>query len=129
MNDQLKRNYIQDTLDKYKNNANKLWRNIRKIWASAKNDKSTRIKSSQIQCDAHTISNILNSHFSSVGENIAKKIDNVRIEEYYPDFHPPTFDLETTTPTIVAECMDQSSSSPSCGFDGITAYLCENMQS
>ncbi len=40
----LKRKYIENTLDKYKNDSKKLWQNIRQFWPSNK-DNSSDIKS------------------------------------------------------------------------------------
>ena len=85
---QLKRNYVKVTLNKYKNDPKKRWQNIRNFWPSEKN-KQSQIKSINGESDERKIAAALNKHFGTVGdtynENIRPGID---IKDYLPDFHP-----------------------------------------
>ena len=67
--------------------------------------------------------NALNHHFSRVGANALAGLNNIVISNFLPHFTPPVFDLLLTDTTKLAKAIDNLSLSPSCGFDGITAFM------
>ena len=120
---QLKRNYVETTLNNHKNDPKKLWRNIRNFWPSEKSKNST-IKSINGESDNHKIANALNNHFGTIGDKFNEKIDSSnKIEDFLPDFTPPIFDIKEVNQTDIAKAIDRLSSSPACGFDEITAFM------
>ena len=93
MKNQLKRDYINSTLTKYKNVPKKLWQNIRHFWPSGK-AKRTTIKSINGKTDTLRIVNELNEHFSKIGNNPGAGGLNDEIwNNYPPKFTPQIFDI------------------------------------
>ena len=120
---QLKRNYVETTLNKYRNDPKKLWRNIRNFWPSEKS-KNTTIKSINGESISYKIANALNNHFGTIGDKFNEKIDNTnKINDFLPDFTPPIFDIKEVNQMDIAKAIDRLSSSPACGFDEITAFM------
>ena len=119
---QLKRNYVENTLDKFKNDPKKLWQNIRNFWPSEKNKTST-IKTINGLSDHQQIANQLNNHFGTIGDKVNEQIRDVNIEDFLPPFSPPIFDIKDINIIDLADAINRLSSSQSCGFDGITAFL------
>ncbi len=128
MKNQLKQNYIAETLKRYKNDSKKLWRNLRTFWPSTKN-KSSNIKSIQGHSDNFTKANILNDHFSKMGSRVLDDIaTDVSIDDYQPDYNPPVFYINGTDDETIINCINQLSSSKSCGFYGLTSFLVKTYQ-
>ncbi len=129
MKNQLKRNYIETVLDKYKHNSKKLWQNIREFWPSSKNKKSI-IKCINGKSADLDKANELNNHFANIGNAINNQLHNTEnIEDFLPNFHPPIFDLHLVTEIDLIAAIDRLSSSASCSFDGITSYIVKSGKS
>ncbi len=128
MKNQLKRDYINNALNKYKSDSKKLWQNIRHFWPSGK-AKRTNIKSINGKTNVSEIVNKLNDHFSKIGNNPGNErlIDDV-LNTYPPDFTPPTFDIKEIDLETVTNIIDSLTSSSSCSYGGITSYLIKSIK-
>ena len=73
MKNQLKRNYIESALEKYKNNPKKLWQNTREFWPSGKNKKTNIKYINGKSCDIDK-ANELNKHFASIASKTIVKL-------------------------------------------------------
>ena len=103
----IKRAYIENTLNKHKNKPKKLWQDIREFWPSGK-AKHSKINNIQGHQNSEEIANILNDHFSSIGESINKSIvTNSSIDDYPLEYHPPIFDLQTPSLEDIHEAIDR----------------------
>ena len=88
-------------------------------WVLANKEKYINGKSADIDK-----ANELNKHFASIGSSINNQIhNNVSISDFLPDFHPPIFDIEEVLDKDIEAAIDRLSSSASCSFDVITAYI------
>ena len=94
MKNQLKWDYVNTTVTKYKNDSKKLWQNIRHFWPSGK-AKRTIINSINGKTSTSDIVNELNEHFSRIGNNPGsdQRADEVWCN-FPPDFAPPTFAIK-----------------------------------
>ena len=123
LKNQLKRNYVSNVLEWHKSNPKKIWKNIRGFWPSGKG-KQNNIKLLNGKTTATEIANDLNEHFCSVGKRIQENIDNnIDFEEFMPFQNPPMFDFLAFDQTMIAEAIDNTSSSMSCSIDGITSLM------
>ena len=107
LKNEFKRNYIEMTLNKFKNDSKKLWKNIRDFWPSSKNKNSkiANINTSFIPLEQ---ANIVNHHFSQVGVNtLSSIVTDLDIDNYLPIFMSPIFDLRSTDTTRIAAGIDK----------------------
>ena len=118
----LKRNYVQQCVDKYSQYSSKLWRCIREFWPDDKNQKTN------FSNFGGNIPNVgkaekLNSHFTSVTKNLSDNLPLVNLENLNLEYNPPVFDLHEISLQDIADAIAKLSNSPSCGDDGITSYM------
>ena len=59
---QLKRNYVLESLERYKHDPTRLWKTIRTFWPGKK-AKSSKINNNNGQADSYLIAETLNKHF------------------------------------------------------------------
>ncbi len=91
----LKREYVKTSLNRYKNDSKKLWKEIRQFWPSNKN---TKVKVGEVggMTTSSAKAEFLNNYFSMVGQNLSADIPVATsddIETCTLTYRPPVFEL------------------------------------
>ena len=121
-----KRDYFTNNLEKSKGNMCKTWQLINE--SGSRNQKSTDIQEVKVQGSSTSTPNELaetfNSHFSGVGENLARDIPHVDIApEDYVERTDKKFSLSQIGKTEVHKLINQLESNKATGLDKIPCKL------
>ncbi len=123
LKNQLKADYVRSSIERHKNDAKKLWRDIRSFWPNSKSNKKNIQRLNGLS-KKEDIANLLNDHFCTVGEKVQGGISgNSTLEDFPPPPHPPIFDLRPVCIDDVCEVINGMKSSQSCSIDGITSNI------
>ena len=123
LNNDLKRDYVENALNQHRHDPKKLWRAIRNLWPNSKK-KQTDIRCIGTETDPTNIAEILNTHFSTVGKTVQNDIPNLaNLSDFKLRAQPPSFDLALINEDKLQDAIAGLSNSRSTGVDGITAYM------
>ena len=115
----LKMHYVQKALDDCKGDSKSTWKKLKELWPSK--NRQNLITEIAGKTDAHSMANLLNNHFASVGSKIQAGINPVEGNALAIDKITGTpLQLKTCTPADISKLIANLRASESCGVDGIT---------
>ena len=123
LNAQLKRDYIENTLDKHRDNPKKLWRHIRNLWPNSKKSNNA-IQCIGCETDPEVICELLNDHFSTVGVKVQENIvNNSSLADFPITCIAPVFEFKHVSQLDLSTAITKLSSTQSSSIDGITSNM------
>ena len=130
MKNSLKRQYVENCLEKYKNDPKKLWREIRTFWSGKKNG-NTRVGNIQGAKSDLDKANILNEHFVNTGERIQASMasSDAHTDNFNFQSFPPTFEFADVVLDDVVNAINRLGTSKSASLDGITSFMLKSCKS
>ena len=123
MKNSLKRDYLRQSLERYKNDPKRIWKTIKEFWPS--NTKTNHvINRLNNTTDKDKMANQVNEHFATVAaKTLASGNFSESINDHLPPQMPPCFDFKEITVKNVADAINRLSSSKASSHDGVTAYM------
>ena len=122
-----KRKYYSIQLEQYKHDIKNTWKILKQAMnISKKKSNITKIKSDdKIFDDPNDISNILNSYFSSVGRNLAKKIPhtNKKFSQFLGKSNLNSIFFAPTTKFEVTDVVTALNNKQSAGHDELSNFI------
>ncbi len=123
LRDQLKRDYLRKTLERFHNNPKKIWNTIQEFWPGSKN-KASKINRIGNNCSSESISESMNVHFSNVANKIIDNLpEDVDINAHLPEQLPPVFEFKEISVDDILDAINRLSSSQAAGHDGMTSFM------
>ena len=126
---ELQQSYFTDQINNCQNDPKRLWRVIKEFWPT-KPKSCTILKIENTLIDSEK-SNVLNTHFATIGEKLASAIPEVENQSNSSLFDTScddnTFEISERTSEQLCIAIMEMKSSNSCGLDGLTAKLIKSV--
>ena len=118
---ELKRDYVQKSLNLHRDNPCKLWQCIRTFWPNGKN--STTFAGLGGNTSNFMKAKKLNQHFSTVVDKLGSNLLEVDLDSLNLEMNPPIFDLREISHQDVSDAISMLSNSQAFNDDGITSFM------
>ena len=126
-----KQNYFKNLFTKHKNDIKKTWHSINLLLGKEQKQSGCKIISAEGKdlTEPFEIANHFNNYFSTVAENLVKKIPstNTNPSSFLGPNLSNSFYLYPTTPQEIKKIISSLQTKSSAGTDGIPAFLLKSL--